>query len=290
MKKQEITDFVKPLIIEGQLKEVCEHLTAYTNGIDKYITEDLLIQAGMFSQNQREYTNRQITKEQYDRSLSRIRYALTQTLDRLPEQGNSVIAATGKAPSNQLTKILFLSANPKNTSQLRLGEELRKIKDSLSSSTYRHKFSLSSETAVRIPTITKAFQSQQPDIVHFAGHGIGEKGIIVENDLGDIVKFPTVGLDRLFKRFSDHVQCVVLNACYSKEQAEVISKHNTYVIGMNKAIGDKAALDFSVGFYQSLGEGNSYEFAFDMAMVNNSVNLKDAETPELWLNGEIIMQ
>ena len=55
---------------------------------------------------------------------------------------------------------------------------------------------------------------------------------------------------------------------------------------MNKARGDKAAIDFAVGFYQSLGEGEDYEFAFDMAMVNNSVNLDDASTPEIWKNGK----
>lgn len=287
MTKQEITDFAKSLVIVGKLKEVCQHLTEYVDGIDKYLEEDLLIQAGILNQHQQEYTNKQITKEHYDIALSRVRYAISQILDRLPEQGNAVADAVNSSV-DKITNILFLSANPKNTSQLRLGEELRKIKDSLAASTYRHKFSLTSETAVRVPTITKALQSLRPEIVHFAGHGVGENGIIVENDLGNIVKFPTTGLDLLFKRFAEHLQCVVLNACYSKEQAEVISKHGIYVVGMNKAIGDKAALDFSVGFYQSLGEGNSIEFAFDMAMVNNSVNLKDAETPELWQNGKII--
>ncbi len=287
MTKQDITEFVKPLIIDGKLKEACQYLTDYTNGIDKYIERDLLIQAGIINQHEREHTNKLISKENYNMALAQARYAITQILDRLPEQGNPVADALNSA-TDQLTNILFLSANPKNTSQLRLGEELRKIKDSLAASTYRHKFSLSSESAVRVPTITKALQSQRPEIVHFAGHGIGEEGLIVENDLGDIVKFPTAGLDRLFKRFAEHLQCVVMNACYSKEQAEVISKHGIYVVGMNKAIGDKAALDFSVGFYQSLGEGNDYEFAFDMAMVNNSVNRKDVETPELWLNGKVV--
>lgn len=206
-----------------------------------------------------------------------------------PEQDHTISAAQ-QATDDLLTNILFLSANPKNTSQLRLGEELRKIKDSLAASTYRNKFSLVSESAIRVPTMTKAFQQQRPEIVHFAGHGIGEEGIIVENDVGDIVKFPTSGLDLLFKLFSKQVKCVVLNACYSKEQAEVISQHGIYVIGMNKAIGDKAALDFSVGFYQSLGEGNSFQFAYNMAMVNNSVNKRDAETPELWYNGKLISQ
>lgn len=289
MTKEEISDFTKQLIIEGKFKEACTNLTEYVDGIDKFIEEDLMIQVGIYNQHQREFTNKQISKENYDMALSRIRYAISQIMDRLPEKGNTVASAQ-QATGDQLTNILFLSANPKNTSQLRLGEELRKIKDSLAASTYRHKFELISESAVRVPTITKALQQQRPEIVHFAGHGLGEDGIIVENDLGDIVKFPTSGLDRLFKLFSKEVKCVVLNACYSEEQAKVISQHGIYVVGMNKAIGDKAALDFSVGFYQSLGEGNSFQFAYDMAMVNNSVNKRDAKTPELWLDGKLISE
>jgi hypothetical protein len=33
-------------------------------------------------------------------------------------------------------------------------------------------------------------------------------------------------------------------------QAEAIVKHIPYVIGMSKAIGDKAAIEFAVGFYR----------------------------------------
>ena len=76
---------------------------------------------------------------------------------------------------------------------------------------------------MQIPTITKAMQQYNPDIIHFSGHGDGVEGIIVEDINGDIVRFPTFGLNRLFKRFKEKVKCVVLNACYSKEQAEVIS-------------------------------------------------------------------
>jgi hypothetical protein len=53
----------------------------------------------------------------------------------------------------------------------------------------------------------------------------------------------------LFKLFADRVQCVILNACYSEVQAEAIARYIPYVIGMSEAIGDRAAIEFSVGFY-----------------------------------------
>lgn len=281
MTKQEIINLANQLIGEGKLKEVLENLSDYVSSKDRYLENDLLLQTASFNRNHRDFNNGLISRDDYDIAVSRLNYAITQIIERLPEEGNRVVGGT----SSKIRKILFLSANPKGTGHLRLGEELRKIKDSLTASTERDQFALESEPAVQIPTITKAMQKQEPEIVHFSGHGTGEEGIVVEDVSGNTVLFPTNGLDRLFKRFKGTVECVVLNACFSREQAKVISEHGIYVVGMNKAVGDKAAIDFAVGFYQSLGEGNDFEFAFDMALVNNSANLNDAGTPELWLNG-----
>jgi hypothetical protein len=65
---------------------------------------------------------------------------------------------------------------------------------------------------------------------------------------------------------------VVLNACYSEQQAEAIAKHIDYVVGMKKAIGDEAAIKFAVGFYDALGAGMNYEIAFDFG--RNAIDLR----------------
>ncbi|GAA4279077.1 hypothetical protein [Aquimarina mytili] len=284
MTKQEITDVVNVLIQKGKVKEVLEHLANYVKGKDRYLENDLLLQTASFNRNKRDFNRGMISQGNFNVALARLNNALLEIMDQLPEKGNAVSTSSNGVTAS-VRKILFLSANPKHTLQLRLGEELRKIKDSMSMATLKDQFDLEIEPAVKISTITKAMQVQKPEIVHFFGHGAGSDGIHVEDDSGHSVLFPTEGLGRLFKNFKDTSKCVVLNACYSKAQAEVISEHGIYVVGMNDAIGDKAAIDFSVGFYQSIGEGNDYEFAFDMALVNNSTNLKYADTPELWLNG-----
>ena len=49
----------------------------------------------------------------------------------------------------------------------------------------------------------------------------------------------TTILARLFEIFQDSVECVFLNACYSAEQAEAISQHIPYVIGMKQDLGNR---------------------------------------------------
>ena len=96
-------------------------------------------------------------------------------------------------------------------------------------------------------------------------------------------------LAALFKRFTNQVNCVVLNACYSEIQAKAIAKHIKYVIGMNQAIGDKAAIAFAIGFYQALGEGRSIEDAYGLGCVQIQMqNLPGHLTPVLIKEGSVV--
>jgi hypothetical protein len=103
-----------------------------------------------------------------------------------------------------------------------------------------------------------------PQIAHFSGHGTSAGALCFENNLGEIHPIQPEALAALFEQFASHVRCVILNACYSSTQAEAIAKHIPYVIGMNQAIGDRAAIAFSVGFYQALGAGRSIEEAYKL--------------------------
>jgi len=111
----------------------------------------------------------------------------------------------------------------------------------------------------------RAMLDLKPNIVHFCGHGSGKEGIAFEDENG-LAKFMSAeALSGFFELFADTVECVVLNACYSEVQAKAIAEHIPYVVGMNKAIGDAAAIEFSVAFYDALGAGESIEFAYRLA-------------------------
>jgi pterin-4a-carbinolamine dehydratase len=158
--------------------------------------------------------------------------------------------------------ILFLAANPKETTSLRLQEEEREIKEKLRSQGYG-KVPIYSSGATRPRDIQQAMLDSKPQIVHFSGHGIGEEGLVFEDLDGQIKLISSEALADLAKIFSERgLECMVLNACYSKFQAEAIAQHIPYVIGMSQAVGDRAAIEFSSGFYGAVGAGESIEFAY----------------------------
>lgn len=160
--------------------------------------------------------------------------------------------------------ILLLAANPKDTSSLRLDEEVREIQAGLKRSKYRDHFVLQQEWAVTVRNLRRALLDCQPFIVQFSGHGAGEpEGLIFEGQQGQTQFVSGQALADFFELFSESIDCVVLNACYSAEQAEHIVKSIPYVIGMNKAIGDRASIEFSIGFYDGILAGESIEKSFN---------------------------
>jgi parallel beta-helix repeat protein len=97
----------------------------------------------------------------------------------------------------------------------------------------------------------------------------------------------TQALAKLFELFTDSVECILLNACYSQIQATAIAQHIGFTIGMNKAIGDRAAIEFALGFYDALGAGRTYDIAYKFAC--NAIHLVGIDeylTPDLIKQGE----
>ncbi len=86
--------------------------------------------------------------------------------------------------NTSIKTILILAANPKTTSRLRLDEEIREIDDGLKNSEH---FRLVTKLAVRQRDFYRAILEYQPQIIHFCGHGEGDDGIVLEDDIGQSV-------------------------------------------------------------------------------------------------------
>lgn len=132
--------------------------------------------------------------------------------------------------------ILVLAANPKGTSQLRLGEEVREIQAGLDRSHYRDRFCIEQRWAVRPRDVQRALLDTHPQIVHFSGHGMGidissnepddarkatviweetdtdnnrkkvPEGLLFEDETGQAKLVSTSAISNLFSLFSDSVE------------------------------------------------------------------------------------
>ncbi|MEH2086812.1 CHAT domain-containing protein [Nostoc sp.] len=184
-----------------------------------------------------------------------------------------------------------MASDPSDAARLHLGQELRDIREKLQLAKQRDKFVLESREAVRPGDITQAIFDVDPQIIHFSGHGTSTGELCFEDVLGKVQPVKPEALAALFELVAKQVNCIVLNACYSEIQAKAIVQYVPYVIGTNQAIGDKAAIAFSVGFYKALGANRTIEQAYKFGCVEMQLQgIPEHLTPVLYIQKNSAMQ
>lgn len=179
----------------------------------------------------------------------------------------------------QRKTILFLASTPTDEAKLQLDKEFVRISSSLQEGIIEYR--LVAEWAITPNALQKAILKHKPNFIHFSGHGEGGDGLsggIILNDSEAKAKLVSgKALENMFRIFSRKIkiEIILLNSCYSEDQAAGISKHIPYVIGMNDSIDDDSAIEFSTGFYRGLAEEEDIEFAFDLAV--NMIQLEGLE-------------
>lgn len=187
---------------------------------------------------------------------------------------------------DQKYTVLLLSADPKKQYALNLDQEVRRIKMVHQSSNYRQQFIVEDFPATTYKDLRSTLITYRPSIIHFCGHGMGEKGLTLVDEEGKEEKpVDTETLAELFKlcqQENHNISCVIFNCCHGEFQAEAIKPHIKYVIGMRGEIGDNHAIEFAEAFYQSLFSRNKIETAFGLGCnaIRQYVNTNNSTTSE----------
>jgi hypothetical protein len=178
-------------------------------------------------------------------------------------------------------KILVLAASPEEMEPLRLDREMVAIQNAIQSATRREAFM----QPILIPAVQSTdlitlLKRHKPAIVHFAGHGAQEDGLIFLDAANRPSPLKPELLAHIFslRDVKSFVQAVVLNACWSETQAAAIhSVNQAYVVGATQRISDRFAIAFTTGLYAGLGEGDTIPDAFQSGRTQAAVQLNDYE-------------
>lgn len=162
-------------------------------------------------------------------------------------------------------KILYLAANPTDTSRLRLLEEARELQERIRSGAHGRAFKVVHYLAVQPRDLLRGLQEEQPHILHFSGHANYDKEILFQNDQGTSQPISPKDLVDLIKVFPGNLKLALLMLCFGRKQASALVQVVDFAIGMKKPISDKGAVSFSAAFYQALAGGSSVQQAFDGA-------------------------
>lgn len=159
--------------------------------------------------------------------------------------------------------VLFIGANPVNAEPLRLGKEFSAITHAVRQGRCRDRLDIRPCLAATAKDISRELVNQQPQVVHFAGHGGGcSESFAAEYEDGSAHLMSPEELAGLFKESGESVECVVFNACSTLGVARAMAEHVDYVIASPRPIFDQHAITFSEGFYEGLAAGRSILQAF----------------------------
>ncbi|WP_313929254.1 CHAT domain-containing protein [Pseudoxanthomonas sp.] len=213
---------------------------------------------------------------------------LIDELDRQCGGGSGVVATSPKAllkqgtdTMNSSSTILFLAASPEGEVKLALDREAREIREKIRGAEHRETLHFRTEWAVRPDDLLQYLNEFKPQAVHFSGHG-GASEIFLNDESGHAQPVSRQALRALFGLHRKTVRLVVLNACFSKEQAQAIVEEVDCAVGMDSEIGDAAAIVFAAAFYRKLGFGASVADAFAEGRVALMLQgIPEETTPQL---------
>lgn len=294
------------LIAEARIEEALELLKKHPKyQTDRQFQNQVIMTSSRLASSQRQEMMGLIPLDAAMREKNHISQAILAMADRFSigeTDGEETSSPTIPPPILQseqregAPRILFLASDPRGMGKLQLEKEYVKIHTQLGDSA--PEFNLKIKFEPRADTLTKTLLEDRPTFVHFAGHGVGAAddfhpaGIVLEDRQGNANVVPGLALANMFRLIKKKidVKAVVLNACESEEQAQAISVHDIYAVGMTTEIPDKMAISFAGGFYLGLAESpDDIPFAFEMAMNNLLMEgIEGTKVPKLFYKGEVM--
>lgn len=154
-----------------------------------------------------------------------------------------------------------------------MGEEYQRIQDLWENSNLQEKFDLRYYPALRGVALQEKVFKFKPNLIHFSGHGEADSIMLTDLAGDKIHEVSKTALAELFRLCAPDLKAVFLNACYSAKQADDMIEQVDYVIGMNAAVNDLAAISFSQGFYSALFSQETLDIHKAFAVGCNQMNI-----------------
>lgn len=199
-------------------------------------------------------------------ALERVRVAI---LEHIFQSGPQSAPAAPWASNRSV--VLFLTARPvdprpaplKEWSDLNVDLEQRVVLEELQGAGGQQSVELELRPAVTVDYLINDMLSTRPTVLHFSGHGLVE-GLIVETQGRGVALVQEAALLRIcsIPEIAQELRLIVLNACLSARQANMLASSMHAVVGTLDSVKDSAAIAFSKGFYNALGHGTSTASAF----------------------------
>lgn len=160
-------------------------------------------------------------------------------------------------------KLLLLAANSVDTIDSRASDEIQAIDRAIQAAPFRDRFDVQKEPALRVSDIGPSLLKHQPAILHISAHSRKREGLILENELGEVVKIRCSQLKDVLFSAASNLQLISFGFCHSAECAGETSTKIDAVLGIQGTLRIKASLVFFPAVFEALASGLAIQAAVD---------------------------
>lgn len=165
-----------------------------------------------------------------------------------------------------MLRVLMVSASPETEARMRSDREFMRIIERVNGTPMRDHIRFEQIPAARFDDLSTALMRHAPHVLHISAHGAADGSLLFEDGSAGSRTVSKRRLLALLKALRDNLRLVVINACHSQQLACDIPPAIDLAVGMSDVVADRAAIAFSVAFYESLGFGKPVETAFNVAL------------------------
>jgi hypothetical protein len=178
-------------------------------------------------------------------------------------------------------RVLYLTANPYSVDRkltapdgtsveesqwLHTEVEVREVQAAIRGSAFRGRIRVEHRPAATFDTLLDGLNDVRPQIIHFSGHaGSGHLAFEREEGRGAEAAVSIATLQKAVGATDQRPTLIVLNACDSIEDAQMLLEVVDVVIGMTSKIDDSSAIIFAKRFYAAIASGQPIANALDQA-------------------------
>lgn len=162
-------------------------------------------------------------------------------------------------------KILFLAANPKETTALSLDEECREVSYRIHMAKHRDHMKLVSRWAARGEDLIQALREEEPQVIHFSGRE-ASTGLVLEDPQGNVQPITPEALLAIFQAIPTKPRLAVFNARDSLPLATAAIEVLEAAIGLEHPVEGGLAITYAAALYGTLAFGRRLLDGHDLAV------------------------
>lgn len=244
-------------IREGKVQNAINQLMVIIKNMP--LEKDVLVLSSRNFTNERSKRLEIISNQDYNLVRNKITYELLIIIEDYKKKAEDQNRVKDTFIPKERTVVLCES-NPLEQN-LYSNIEIREIEEIIYKSS--SKLKLITKLGLSLERFVDAINQFNPSVIHVTAFS-NEQGIYFHDKADNPNLVSNDSFLRHYELVQNKAECIFFNTFIAEDFARNLSKDNAFVIGFKDVINSHGAIEFAIGFYNSLRYGKGYELSYEI--------------------------